>query len=99
MVQCYRNIQYSVFLEENELIAMEQYNKSLDEVFLLQTIIAILQSLTNNIDLYMSISTEFVNTSSAYANLKDRIDELYKRVSMIPSYHPVNSTITYLYHN
>lgn len=39
--QYFTDAEYSVFLEENELIAMEQYNKSLDEVFLLQTIIAI----------------------------------------------------------
>lgn len=38
--QYFTDAEYSVFLEENELIAMEQYNKSLDEVFLLQTIIA-----------------------------------------------------------
>lgn len=97
--QYFTDSEYSVFLEENGLISTDTYAKSPDEIYLLQTVIAILQALTNNIDLFRSIETEFVTTSSAYKNLKDRIDELYKRISLMPSYHSVNSTITYLYHN
>ncbi len=91
--------EYTIFLEENGLISTDTYSKTLDELYLLQSVIAILQALTNNIDLFRSIETEFTTISSAYKNLKDRIDEIYKRISLMPSYHSVNSTITYLYHN
>ncbi|MDR1772487.1 MAG: hypothetical protein LBS02_17910 [Hungatella sp.] len=91
--------EYNTFLEENSLTSTEIYNKKEDELFLLQTVIAILQALTNNIDLYRTIETEFTNTTSAYKNLKDRIDELYKRISLIPNYQPTAKVITYLYHN
>ncbi len=91
--------EYSTFLEENSLSPTDTYNRKEDELYLLQTVIAIFQALTNNIDLFRSIETEFVNTTSAYKNLKDRIDELYKRISLIPSYQPTANAITYLYHN
>lgn len=91
--------EYAVFLEENGLIAIEEYSKDLDESYLLQSVIAILQALNNNIEIFMNVSTEFVNTTSAYKNLKDRIDELYKRIALIPSYHSTAKTITYLFHN
>lgn len=91
----FTDAEYTIFLEENGLVATEEYTKDLDELYLLQSILAILQALNNNIDLYMSISTEFTNVSSAYKNLKDRIDELYKRISLIPSFHKTNSSITY----
>lgn len=91
--------EYSTFLEENSLNATDNYNKKEDELYLLQTVISILQALTNNIDLYRTIEMEFVNTTSAYKNLKDRIDDLYKRIALIPNYQPTARTITYLYHN
>ena len=91
--------EYNTFLEENGLSPTEIYNKKEDELFLLQAVIAIFQALTNNIDLYRSIETEFTNTTSAYKNLKGRIDDLYKRISLIPSYQPTAKTITYLFHN
>lgn len=75
--------EYTVFLSENSLVSAEVYTKSDDELALLQTVIAILQALTNNIDLFRSIETEFATTSSAYTNLKYRIDELYKRIATI----------------
>jgi len=56
--------EYSVFLEENGLVATVTYNKQTDELNLLQTVIAILQALTNNIDLFRSIETEFSTTPS-----------------------------------
>lgn len=91
--------EYNTFIEENSLNPTDIYNKKEDELYLLQTVIAILQALTNNIDLYRTIETEFTNTTSAYKNLKDRIDDLYKRISLIPNYQPTARTITYLYHN
>ena len=57
------------------------YNKAENQLELLQTVLAIFQALINNIELYMKIQTEFTTVSSAYKNLRDRIDELEKRIS------------------
>ena len=91
--------EYSICLEENGLEPAGVYSKATNELGLLQTVIAVLQALNNNIDLFMKIQSEFTTTTSAYRNLKDRIDELNKRIALIPSYEPTVSQITYLYHN
>ena len=73
--------QFRVFLEENGLDADYTYNKAENQLELLQTVLAIFQALINNIELYMKIQTEFTTVSSAYKNLRDRIDELEKRIA------------------
>ncbi len=57
------------------------YYKAENQLELLQTDLAIFQALINNIELYMKIQTEFTTVSSAYKNLRDRIDELEKRIA------------------
>ena len=75
------------------------YNGASDKLGLLQTVLSIFESLQNNIDLYRSIETEFTTTSSAYENIKTRIDELHKQIAKLPSYQPTTKSITYLFHN
>lgn len=91
--------EYSIFLEENGLIPSTIYNGASDKLGLLQTVLSIFESLQNNIDLYRSIETEFTTTSSAYENIKTRIDELHKQIAKLPSYQPTTKSITYLFHN
>ncbi len=55
--------------------------KAENQLELLQTDLAIFQALINNIELYMKIQTEFTTVSPAYKNLRDRIDELEKRIA------------------
>lgn len=90
--------EYTLLLEEQGLNPTDEYNKKQDELYLLQTVIAVLQMLSNNIDLYRSIESEFATNTQAYTNLKDRIDELYKRIALIPAYEPTLSCITNLYY-
>lgn len=89
--------EYTVLLDEQGLNPASEYNKKQDELYLLETVICVLQMLSNNIDLYRSIETEFTTNTQAYTNLKDRIDELYKRIAMIPTYEPTVSCITNLF--
>ena len=90
--------EYSIFLEENALTPSETYT-SAEKLRLLQTVLAIFESLQNNIDLYRNIETEFSTTSSAYENIKTRIDELHKQIAQLPTYTPQVKSITYLFHN
>ena len=90
--------EYSIFLEENGLTPSETYVGT-EKFRLLQTVLSIFESLQNNIDLYRSIETEFTTTSSAYENIKTRIDELHKQIAKLPEYQPKVKSITYLFHN
>ena len=64
----FTDTEFRVFLEENGLDADYTYNKAENQLELLQTVLAIFQ-------------TEFTTVSSAYKNLRDRIDELEKRIA------------------
>lgn len=89
---------YSVYLDEEGLKASNEYAKEANQYALLSTVIDILEALSNNIDYYRSITTEFTTNSQAYKNLKDRIDELYKKRELLPDYAPTASKVTYLYY-
>ena len=90
--------EYSIFLEENSLTPSETYQIG-EKLRLLQTVLSIFESLQNNIDLYRSIETEFTTTSSAYENIKTRIDELHKQIAQLPEFQPKVKSITCLFHN
>ncbi len=95
----YTDEEYSIFLEEQGLIPTSEYSKQDNQLSLLNTVIDILQTLSNNIDYYCKIETEFINKTEAYKNLKSRIDELYTRISLLPSYEPQVNQFSYLFHN
>lgn len=62
--------EFTVFLEGNGLKSDDTYNKTENQLELLQAVLAIVQALINNIELYMKIQTEFTMFSSAYKNLQ-----------------------------
>lgn len=97
--QYFTDEEYTVFLEENGLEASETYSKEKNQLDLLETVLAILEALSNNIELYMSIQTEFTTTSSAYESLNNRISALEKKIAELPNYEASAKAITYLFCN
>jgi hypothetical protein len=97
--QYYSDEEYTYLLSENGLNATSEYDNSTDKLGLLNTQLAILESLSNNIDYYRSIETEFSNTSEAFKALSDRIQNIRNQIAMLPSYSPEVSQINYLYCN
>lgn len=90
----------TIYLEENDLTATANYVKSTMKKQLLQTVYDILQSLSNNIDLFRSVETEFSTTSEAYKFLKQRMDDIETRILSIPdSTGAKDSVFNFLYHN
>jgi hypothetical protein len=95
----FSNEEYTVLLEENGLDATKEYNKISDQLGLLQTVVAVFEALQGNIDLFRTVNTEFSTNTSAYQNIKDRIDQLNKRIASIPEHQRTNKTITYIFSN
>lgn len=91
--------EYTVLLDENGLDSKGDYKKESNQLSLLQTVLAVLEALSNNIELYMKVQTEFTTISSAYENLNMRIDVLNKKIAELPSYEPTAKTITYIFCN
>lgn len=82
--QYYPETEMKVFLSENGLSALATYNKDTDYRRMQCTILEILESLTNNIDVFRTVETEFATTSEAYNYLERRIQKLKQKIDEIP---------------
>lgn len=82
--QYYPEYEMRVYLSENGLEATDLYNKNTDYRKMHCAILEILESLTNNIDLFRTVETEFATTSEAYASLERRIQKLKQKIDEIP---------------
>lgn len=82
--QYYPEYEMCVYLSENGLEATDLYNKNTDYRKMHCAILEILESLTNNIDLFRTVETEFATTSEAYASLERRIQKLKQKIDEIP---------------
>lgn len=82
--QYYPEYEMRVYLSENGLEATDLYNKNTDYRKMHCTILEILESLTNNIDLFRTVETEFATTSEAYESLERRIQKLKQKIDEIP---------------
>lgn len=89
---------YTMYLSENDLIATETYSKATDQRGLLYTVIDILEALSNDIDMFRKVETEFLTTDSAYKYLEKRINDINKRILALPT-NETDSPFTQMYFN
>lgn len=77
----YTDEEYTVFLEENSLYSTDTYSKVDDETNLLETVIAILETLSNDVDLMRKIdSKDITSIDQAYKYLSLRIQSIKARI-------------------
>ena len=81
----FTDAEYTVFLSENDLNSDDLYIKDIYQRQLLYTVIDILESVSNDIDLMRKIETEFATTSEVAKFLEQRIEKLKNRIYSIPS--------------
>ncbi|MFI3325950.1 MAG: hypothetical protein R3Y35_07225 [Clostridia bacterium] len=93
----YNDFDLHQFLLENGLEPSEKYSKSQHQAQLLQTVIDILESLMNNIDNFRKVQTEFTTTTEAYSYLKDRINQIERKIASIPNIDITTSNVTFMY--
>lgn len=74
----------AMYLSENDLTSTSTYAKATMQKKLLQAVYDIMQSLSNNIDLFRKIETEFSTVGDAYKYLKQRMDDIEVRILAIP---------------
>ena len=83
--QYYSDDTLTMYLDENGLDSTVNYDKSKMQKQLLQTVYDVLQSLSNNIDLFRSVETEFATTGQAYNYLRKRMDDIEARILALPN--------------
>lgn len=77
----YTDEEYSLFLEENNLTSTSDYNKEENQIKLLQTVVNILETLANDVDLMRKIdSKDIISTDQAIKYLSARIDTINRKI-------------------
>lgn len=74
---------YNQILEENGLDPYEEYSKENNQISMLESVYTILQMLSNDIDMFRKVETEFATTSAAYQYLQKRLKDLRTEIDRI----------------
>jgi hypothetical protein len=96
----YTTEQLTVFLQENNLETNEQYNPSsnTNKKNILKTALSILEAIANNPKLMKSYKTEDISVTEFSENLQSRIDQLERKIRMLPDdYDVYNDAATFTY--
>ncbi|OOO67154.1 hypothetical protein BS638_06390 [Clostridium tepidum] len=91
--------EYTIYLQENDLQADAEYIKKDMQKDLLITVVDILESVSNDVDLMRKItdgSTDFT-TNEAYKLLRKRIEDIKQRIASIPQTEEDYSNISLLF--
>lgn len=91
--------EYTIYLEENNLVATDEYIKKDMQKDLLVTVVDVFESVANDVDLMRKItdgSTEFT-TNEAYKLLRQRIEDIKQRIASIPQTEEDYSNISLLF--
>lgn len=77
----YTDSEYSVFLEENNLVPSSTYSKVTNQINLLETVISVLETLSNDVDMMRKIdSKEITSIDQAYKYLAERITSIKTKI-------------------
>lgn len=77
----YTDAEYSVFLEENNLVSTDTYLKATNQINLLETVISVLETLSNDVDMMRKIdSKEITSIDQAYKYLAERITSIKTKI-------------------
>lgn len=79
--QYYTDNEYSVFLEENNLLSTGNYVKADNQINLLKTVVQVLETLGNDVDLMRKIDTkDIASIDQAYKYISDRISSINAKI-------------------
>lgn len=78
--QLLTDAEYTTVLSENELTATEPYIKATHQKKLLYSVMDILEIMSNDLDSYKRVQTEFMTTDQALDNLTNRINSIKNRI-------------------
>lgn len=97
--QYYTDDEYSVFLNENNLIPTDTYDKTNNEIDLLKTVVNILETLSNDVDLMRKIdSKDITSIDQASLYLSKRIVTIENKILDLEEKKNGNSNTTILFY-
>ena len=81
--QYFTDEEYTQFLEECGLDAIEEYDHGNDKKEMLESVYTVLQSLANDIDNFRKVETEFVTTTAAEQYIEKRMQAIRTEINRI----------------
>lgn len=95
----YTDEEYNVFLNENNLIPTDTYSKNNNEIDLLKTVVNILETLSNDVDLMRKIdSKDITSIDQAALYLSKRITSIENKILDLEEKKNGNSNTTILFY-
>lgn len=95
----YTDDEYNVFLNENNLIPADTYSKNNNEIDLLKTVVNILETLSNDVDLMRKIdSKDITSIDQASLYLSKRITSIENKILDLEEKKNGNSNTTILFY-
>ena len=88
---------YTQYLLENNLNATNPYNHITMKRDLLLTVYDVLQALSNDLELFRRIDTEYATTGEAYNSLQQRLLDVERRINAIPDPDGGDNYVSYLF--
>lgn len=70
-------------LEDNNLDPYEEYTKANDRVNMLESVFDVLQALSNDINSFRKVETEFTTTSAAYEYIQRRLKDIRAEIDRV----------------
>lgn len=97
----YTDDEYKVFLDENNLTPTTTYIKVDNQINLLETVVAVLETLGNDVDLMRKIDNkDIVTVDQASQYLNTRITNINTKIlELKEAQEPTTSNISFLFYN
>ena len=93
----FSDTEYIQFLSENDLSPDEEYRKDVMQRDLYQTVIDVLEAVSNDINIMRSISTSFGNIGQAYDYIEARIAQIEDKQASIPLPYETKSCFSMMF--
>lgn len=93
----FTDTEYNQFLAENDLDPDEEYLKAVMQSDLYQTVIDVLEAVSNDINIMRSITTSFGSIGQAYEYIDARIQQVRDKQAAIPLLYEDNSCFSMMF--
>ena len=91
---------YAMILEEHDLNPYEYYESVNDRAAMLECVYDVFQKLSNNIDLFRKVETEFASTTAAYQYLQLRLKDIREEIDRAKhTSGTADSIVSYMFFN
>ena len=92
----FTDTELEVFLDESGLNPFDVYTQEM-KLPLLETVLAILEALSNNLDLFRTVETEFATSGEAFNALSKRIIQVKNQINGLESNTEKTSQFSCMY--